>query len=120
MGLHELSELAALFGKFNTRYWINIHGLQLDEVQGGYRWQIEHVFRVDILPETFDERVYLGGFADHNIAHHEGTESTWLEEAQFGVRIYNDFYGVFEQRYNGFRTGAKSSFGLGVEYVHRF
>lgn len=108
-----------IFEALNGTYSIVFHGAQFDKMDG-YQWQIEHRFRFNILPEAFDNRVYLAGFADHNFNHEGGLDTTWVEEAQLGVRLVDNWYAIAEQRYNGFRKGDESSLGLGVEYLIRF
>jgi hypothetical protein len=117
--LHQTPWFEEMLSALEIKYWINIHGAQFDHASG-YQWQIEHAYRWDILPEQLDKRVYIGGFADHNIDHSDGTRTTWVEETQLGVRLVGDFYAVAEQRYNGFRQGNESSLGLGFEYVIGF
>jgi hypothetical protein len=101
------------------KYWIAFYGAQFDHASG-CQWQMEHCFLWNVFPELLDNRVYIGGFADHNINHAGGTKSTWVEEAQLGVRLIGEWYFVTEQRYNGFRVGDESSVGVGLEYVIRF
>ncbi len=117
--IHDTWGLDPLLKSWNLKYWIAVYGAQFDHAPG-YQWQIEHCFRWNVFPELLDDRVYVAGFADHNINHANGTDSIWLEEAQLGVRLFSEWYAVAEQRYNGFRNGSESSLGVGVEYVVRF
>lgn len=119
LAFHNIPLVQNVLAAVNAKYWISFYGAQYDEVRSGYRWQMEHVFRVTLFPKTFSNRVYLGGFADHNISHDNGTTHTWLQEAQVGVRLFQDFYAVIEQRYNEFQRGNESSMGLGLEYIIR-
>jgi hypothetical protein len=117
--LHDTWGLERVLKPLGAKYWIALYGAQFDHV-AGTQWQIEHCFRWDVFPELLGNRVYVAGFADHNINHANGTDSIWLEEAQLGVRLVGDCYFVTEQRYNGFRNGSESSVGVGLEYVIRF
>jgi len=117
--IHDTWGFQRVLQSWGAKYWIALYVAQFDHVDG-YQWQIEHCFRWDVFPELFGDRVYVGGFADHNINHANGTDSIWLEEAQLGVRLLGDCYFVTEQRYNGFRTGSETSVGVGLEYVIRF
>ncbi len=117
--MHKTPGVSFVCGAINLKYWVDVHALQFDHISGT-QWQIEHVYRIDVLPALFDGRVYIGGFADHNINHESGPRHTWVQEAQLGVRTYGNVYLVVEQRYNGYRVNNKSSVGVGVEYVMRF
>ena len=116
---HDTRGVDRLLESCNMKYWVAFYGAQFDHA-AGYQWQIEHVFLWKVFPELLDDRVYVGGFADHNINHADGTQSVWVEEAQLGIRMFGEFYFVAEQRYNGFRQGDESSLGIGLEYVVRF
>jgi len=116
---HDTPVITRFFDLLNLGYWLNVHAIQLDETDGR-QWQISHFFRFQIFPETFGGRVYLKGWTDHNLDHENGTDHTWVEEAQLGIRIYDEFYAIAEQRYNGFRKGNEASVALGVEYLFRF
>ncbi len=116
--VHELPVLKELTERLNLQYWLNLHALQLDH-QDGYQWQIEHAFRTSILEEMFEKRLYMSGFADHTIDTRAGKD-TWVEEAQFGFRLVDQFYVVLEQRYNGYRRNKENALGAGLEYNYLF
>ncbi|QDT07284.1 hypothetical protein K227x_57110 [Rubripirellula lacrimiformis] len=116
---HQTPLLDSPLQNFGIKYWVAFYAAQFDHAEGA-QWQIEHVFLWKVFPELLDDRVYISGFADHNINHHGATSSTWVEETQLGVRVVDEWYLVAEQRYNGFRVGDESSLGLGIEYVIRF
>lgn len=117
--LHDFQLFESALQKCNLQYWVAIYPAEFDYT-AGYQWQMEHVFQWKVLPELLNDRVYIGGFADHVIDQASGTDVTWVEEAQLGVRVAGAWYLVAEQRYNGFRRGQEASLGLGVEYVVRF
>jgi hypothetical protein len=77
--------------------------------------QVEHVFRRFF----FDKRMYVGGFADHNL--NKDGSSDWVTETQIGLRLAERFYAVTEFRYNSFLpSGLRSGVGVGLEYLVRF
>jgi hypothetical protein len=111
------------FKKINVFYSINFHLLQTnfeDEING---WQIEHVYRINLFPKNFDNRVYLTGFADHNmtyLAALQGNNHYWVTEHQLGIKLISELYAVFEYRYNEYLRSRKNGFGLGLEYKINF
>ena len=113
--VHDTPRLDGLLEAVQLKYWIDFHLAQFDHV-AGRQWQIEHVFRWVVSPN----RVYIGGFADHNIDQEDGTQHNWVEETQLGVRLVDELHLIAEQRYNAFRKGDESSLGIGLEYVIRF
>ena len=117
--VHKTPLLRELMDYLYYRHWINFHGAQFDE-NPGYQWQISHNFRFDPFPESAPRRIYIKGWADHNINHEGGVDHTWIEEAQLGIRVVNEFHLVGEQRYNGFRRGKELSVGVGIQYILRF
>lgn len=117
--LHDFKRGGKLFEAIGLSYWIAIYAVQFDH-KAGNQWQMEHVFKAPVFPELFDNRVSISGFIDHNIDHDGTSSSTWLEETQLAVRVFNQWHLVAEQRYNGFRKGAENSLGVGVEYLIRF
>ncbi len=113
--IHSTPRLHRLLKAARVVYWIDIHAVQFDHVDGR-QWQIEHVFRWVLSPN----RVYVAGFADHNIDPEGGTKHNWVEETQLGVRLVDHLHLVGEQRYNAFRQGEETSVGIGLEYVIRY
>lgn len=94
------------------RYSVNFHFLETD----GTGWQIEHFYRRDFL----EGDVYVAAFCDHNIDNN-AQSSSWVTEHQIGVRLIDPLYVVAEYRYNSFLpVGARSGWGVGLEYVIRF
>ena len=71
-----------------------------------------------VLPDILNDRLYIGGFADHSFGGPGDPEV--VNENQLGVRLYDWWYAVAEYRYNGYRKGDESSLGLGFEYVIKF
>ena len=113
--VHSTPQLDGAFKTARLKYWIDFHAVQFDHA-AGRQWQIEHVFRWVVSPT----RVYIAGFADHNIDQEGGTQHNWVEETQLGVRLVDELHLIAEQRHNAFRQGSVSSLGLGLEYVIRF
>ena len=113
--VHATPQLGGKLKQARIAYWIDVHAIQFDHVSG-HQWQIEHVFRWIVSPN----RVYIAGFADHNIDQEGGTKHNWVEETQLGIRLVDELHLIIEQRYNAFRKGDESSLGSGIEYVIRF
>ena len=111
--------LSHVLDRAGLAYWLNLHAAQFDHAPGR-QWQIEHVFRWTPPVSALGERVYIAGFADHNLGLVGPRSAAWVEEAQLGVRVTGGLHVVFEQRYNGFRVGDETSFGIGIEYLLRF
>ena len=85
------------------------------QTSDGSEIQIEHVFR----RYFFDKRLYVAGFADH-IIDKDGS-STWVDEAQFGLRLADQLHAVAEYRYKSFNSdGLKSGWGFGFQYLIKF
>ena len=96
--------LEQLFTLIRLSYFVDFHALQLTHLSGGYRSQIEHAYRLDVLPCVFGDRIYLGGFTDHNLwfGAPTGTPTNRIvSELQVGVRIVGGLYAVAEGRHNG-------------------
>lgn len=103
------------FKKINTFYAVTFFPVQFDSL-AGYQWQIEHVYRTELMPGLLDKRVYLSGFVDQNI----GPGSLpWVTEHQLGVRLAGNLYAAVEYRHNAFLK-KKDGVGLGLEYVAAF
>lgn len=105
-----VEKFSSFFNKFKTRYSVNFHVIQFDQLDGS-NWQIEHVYKVS--PDFWNKRLYLSGFLDHNL--NDGS-STVVTEHQFGINIVNHFYGVIEYKHNGFLDSDKTGVAYGVQY----
>ena len=112
------------FARIGLVYFVNFYVGQFDDLPSqGTRMQIEHVYKLPILRALLDERVYLGGFLDHNLWFDgpAGTdESTIVTEHQLGVRLVDHLYAVAEFRRNEFLPEKKNGVGFGLEYVVPF
>lgn len=109
--------LDALSSTLGLSYWLNGHLVQFDH-QPDRQWQLEHVLRW-VPPVTgLNDRLYVAAFGDQNFG--VGPDAVWVAEAQVGVRISGGLHAVVEQRYNGFRVGDESSYGIGFQYLVRF
>lgn len=116
--------LQSLFEKIGLMYFINFHALQIDfQDAAGQGMQIEHVYRLNILPELLDKRVYLAGFLDHNLwlGGDAGSQvSTLVTEHQLGVRVIDHLHLVVELRRNEFFAEKQNGIGLGLQYIVPF
>lgn len=93
------------------QYSLNFHLLESD----GSGIQLEHVYRRFF----FDKRIYIAGFADHNIDF-DGS-SSWVAETQIGLRLIDQLHLVAEYRHKSFNAGRfKSGLGVGLQYVVQF
>lgn len=119
--VNEISFLRKIFKKLNTKYKVTYFPWQLDHYDG-YGFQIQYVLYSKIMPKTFNERMYLYGFADQNImVDGEDKHNKLVSELQLGYRIYKGFHLVSELRCNGFfPKGSRFGVGLGMEYKYSF
>ncbi|MFH1619269.1 MAG: hypothetical protein ABIG11_05125, partial [bacterium] len=84
--------------RINMFYAVSFFPLQFDSREG-YHWQIEHVYRMELFPDLTDKRLYLSGYADHNIG---PGNLPWVTEHQLGIRLVGGLHAVSEYRHNGF------------------
>ena len=86
-----------------------------------YMTAIEHVYRINVLPKVFKNRVYLGGFADQNFIYNNNKLSfKWVSEHQLGIRVLDQLYLVLEYRINDFLPTDNYGLGYGLEYKIKF
>jgi len=107
--------LAAFFKAINLSYAIQIFPLRIDERDVG-GMQISHAYQMTF--PYISERLYLGGFIDHNInesARPGQTRDNIVSETQFGVRLYKQLYAVAEYRINDYRRSDNTNLGAGLE-----
>ncbi len=116
--------LKKAFAAVGLRYFVTFFPAQLDFVtSGGYRAQIEHVYRLHPFARHLQQRLYVAGFLDHNFWFRGPTGtcvSTVLTEHQVGFRFFGNFYAVAELRRNEFMVSQKNGLGIGLEYVVPF
>jgi len=113
--VHQTPVLDRILGALNLTYKINFHVVQWDdETHGDYVWQMEHVYRVNVFPGWFDNRVYMSGFVDHTFG--GPNNPAVVTEHQIGLRVIDNWYAIAEYRRNEYRKGNEDSLGLGVEY----
>lgn len=116
--------LDKLFKKIHLFYTVNFSPIEIDlSSQSGWGMQIEHFYNWTIYPKQLQNRVYLRGFADHNLGFDGrfGGSQSWVTEHQLGLRVVNQFHLVAEYRYNDYLPSSdRSGLGLGVEYQIHF
>lgn len=84
---------------------------------GGF--QIEHVYRIDLFPNLLKKRLFIYGFADHDIQYGgntAGDNHVWVFEHQLDFRLVGGLHAMVQVRHEEFlaeQTGA----GFGLEYV---
>lgn len=116
--------LEKFFKMIHMFYSVNFHVLETDFTHSIESWQIEYVYQIKILPTLLKERVYLRGFADHNMRYGSqataGNNHIWVTEHQVGIRAVNWLYVVAEYRYNEFFASKRNDVGIGLEYQINF
>jgi len=100
-----------IFNFLNVFYRVDAFPAQIDSLSG-FNWQIQHVYVIHVLPKLLDKRVYMAGFADHDIG---PSGSIFVTETQLGLRIVDQFYAVTEYRHDEFLE-EENSVGFGGEY----
>lgn len=121
--LQDIPSTKKFFRKMNLIYNITFFPIQYDRSKG-YDAQIEHFYRLQVLPGLLGDRVYISGFADLNFLYgsdNPRNHNPWVTETQLGVRIINQVYVVAEYRFNQFLPkGKKNGLGVGLEYLIKF
>ena len=119
--VHNTPVIDKFFKKINLAYGINFHVLQfgfhppLDD----FTWQIEHFYKLDILPEKLNNRGYISIFADNTMG--DEIAKGLVMEHQLGVRLWDQFYAVAEYRYFAyFHEKYQSGVGVGLQYLVLF
>lgn len=120
--LNNTNKISAFFKKLKMSYSINPMMVQFrNQSKTKYATQLEHVYNINLFSEKFNNRLYLGGFADQIINYNNGNISfTWVTEHQLGYKIYNRFFVVLEYRINQFITKKQTGLGYGLEYKIAF
>ncbi len=116
VSLDRIDAFNDFFRALHGWYSIYFHLLQVDSTSE-YQWQIEHVYRFQLLPSLLDNRAYLAGFFDHNI----GPGTTNVTAHRVGFRVLGGLYLTSEYRYVGFYPDDKrSGFRAGLEFASTF
>ena len=115
--IHSTKGVDAFFKSLGISYSINFHLFQMD-FQDEYIWQMEHVYRINIMQQQLDNRIYLAGFGDHTFG--GSNDPAWVTEHQLGIRLVDHFYLITEFRRNEYRSSKKNSLAFGAEYVVRY
>ncbi|WP_418603230.1 hypothetical protein [Hwangdonia sp.] len=121
--LNETNYLQPFFKKLHFAYSINFHLLQFTtKAPSKLLPQIEHVYRLNLLPSVFKNRLYLGGFADQNMVYQDNGNISfkWVSEHQIGYNICNSFFIILEYRINDFLPSDNYGLGYGLEYKMTF
>ncbi len=120
--LNNTKGLSNFFKKLNLSYSVNSMMIQFrNQSKTKLATQLEHVYNINLFPEEFNNRLYLGGFADQIINYNNSNVSfTWVTEHQLGYEVYNQFYVVLEYRINQFFAEKQTGLGYGLEYKIAF
>ncbi|MBM1107315.1 hypothetical protein JQC67_14260 [Aurantibacter crassamenti] len=117
--LQSIKKLSSFFKKLNMSYSINPMFIQFRRnAKTKYMSIIEHVYRINISPKTFKNRLYLGGFIDQNFSYLDngGVVFKYVSEHQLGFRLINQLYAILEFRINDFLSDENYGLGYGLEY----
>lgn len=114
--MHQTPFFNKLLKAINMTYTINFH-FQFDHTDDTI-WQMEHVYRINVLPDLLDNRVYIGGFGDHTFGGPD--DPALVTENQLGVRLVDNLHAVAEYRRNEYRKGKENGLGIGLEYIVKF
>ena len=119
---NDLQFLSKLFKKLNMSYSVSTFIMELRQLNPvRYLTQLEHVYRIQVIPRLFGQRVYLSGFADQNMRYMEGKQIIrWVTEHQLGIMLLKQFYIVAEYRINELLSSKKQGMGYGFEYKMSF
>lgn len=121
--LHNTKILKPFFEKLNLKYSANFHLLQFRfNEQSKLFPQLEHAYRINLFPNFFNNRMYIGGFADQNIIYNADGKLTfkWVSEHQIGYNIISSLFVVLEYRINDFLLIDNYGLGYGLEYKIKF
>ncbi|MEO9893973.1 hypothetical protein [Aurantibacter sp.] len=121
--LQSIKKISSFFKKLNMSYSINPMFIQFRRnTKTKYMSIIEHVYRINISPKTFNNRLYLAGFIDQNFSYLEngGLAFKYVSEHQLGIRLIKEFYAIFEFRINDFLPEDNYGLGYGLEYKINF
>ena len=113
--LNNTPALASFFRAINLNYAVQIFPTRIDQRDVG-GWQISHAYQMTF--PYISDRLYLGGFLDHNIDETTRpglTRDYVISETQFGIRLYRQLYAVAEYRINDYRRSDNTNFGAGFE-----
>ncbi len=109
--LTSLETIKNIFAK-RFAYFIVIHFAQFDKLSG-YNWQIEHVYRITLVPDL----IFISGFLDHNILR---AGNRFVGEHQFSIRLFEGLFAHVEYRSNDFMPTENTGWGIGLGYLSRF
>ena len=121
--LSAIPKLRRFFKKIKLSYSINPMFVQFRrKSKTKFMTLIEHVYNLKIGPRTFQDRLYLAGFADQNVVYPEngGIAFKWVSEHQLGFRVIDRFFLIMEFRINDFMTKESYGLGYGIEYKIAF
>lgn len=114
--LNDTAGIQPFFKVLHLSYAINFHLLQLDDGDDEIT-QMEHT--VNMRFPYISDRLYLAGFIDHTFGEtntNDTPENPIVAEAQFGIRLIDNFYSVAEYRLNQYRRSDINNMAYGLEY----
>lgn len=121
--ISDTSFLKAFFENIHLFLTSQFHPIQTHFYDvAGYGFSFEHYWRVQVLPETFDDRVYVAGYLDHNLNYGgttNGDNHSFSTETQLGVRVIGHLNAITEFRYSDYDVKS-TGVAFGLEYVVPF
>ena len=113
--LDETDSFRSFFDAAHMTYSVQFFPVRFDQrnVSG---WQMSHAYEIRF--PYISDRLYLGGFLDHNIDEklRPGVRTdTIISETQLGFRLFRKVYAVVEYRINEYRLSDNSNIGIGIE-----
>lgn len=114
--LNETEGLKPFFNRIHARWAINLHAIQFDDNDAN-EWQLEHAYSLRF--PYISDRLYMAGFIDHTF--NESLPNSFpsnpiVSETQFGYRLIENVYAVYEYRINQYRVDNEINHAFGVEY----
>ena len=113
--LDETGSFKSFFDAAHMTYSVEFFPVRFDQRNVG-GWQISHAYEIRF--PYISDRLYLGGFLDHNIDEklRPGVRTdTIISETQLGFRLFGKVYAVVEYRINEYRLSDNSNIGIGIE-----
>lgn len=107
--------LTGILKAVNLTWAVQLFPTRIDQRDVG-GWQISHAYQMSF--PYISDRLYLGGFLDHNIDETSRpgfTRDNIVSETQIGMRLYRQLYAVAEYRINDYRRADNTNLGAGLE-----
>ncbi len=119
--LADMPKIKRLAEKLNIKFLnFSFFPYQIDG-NDTYDMAMEHFYHINLFPKTFNERVFLQGFVDHNIQLGKSAKpAVVVSETRLGVRIYKGLYLASGLRYDNIRNTDQIGASIELEYFGPF